>query len=479
MDIIAHLVNTVSSKVLRANAPEKQADLLKQFYAIFATRLASDEVNSGIDTMASGPDFIQQVFSKTETRDDLVNKLAEFHQVDTTTTSSLISDASPLAFAELVGLANGRPLSEFLGEHLSTLSTKLPSWAMALMPAGILGLLGAAGDKVGAVADKTADLASDAYDSAKATVSSGVNAVGDAAEKVVDEGSSLFKTLLPIIAIIILGLLAWWLLKSCQSQNATTPPVAEPQTAEIAPATEMDSLLPAELILNTDANGELSLAAASVGSDDLSAKLDGAIKGVYPNSTPDINIDATQYDTNMPAIDQLPQALALIKTVPNAEVVISGDSITIDAPDAEAANTLLESLKGLLPNFIITAPNLAVDAAPIISDTEPSAYFEDGIMKFYFATGKADVAGDAHDKAAEIVQAAKDGKKLAISGFTDSTGDAAANAELSKQRAQAVQAFLIGEGVPEAQLELVKPEDTVGAVGKDQEGRRVEVSVME
>lgn len=115
----------------------------------------------------------------------------------------------------------------------------------------------------------------------------------------------------------------------------------------------------------------------------------------------------------------------------------------------------------------------------VISNTEPSVLFENGRLSFYFVTGKADVAPGAVDKAQEILAAAQQGKKIGISGYTDSTGNAAKNAELAKNRAQAVKKFLMANGVPESQLELRKPDDSVGAAGKDQEGRRVDAYIIE
>lgn len=119
----------------------------------------------------------------------------------------------------------------------------------------------------------------------------------------------------------------------------------------------------------------------------------------------------------------------------------------------------------------------AAEQASAPADDAARISVENGVVKFYFATGSNDVAAGADKAAAEVVAAAKDGKKVIVSGFADSTGDAAANAELSKQRAQAVQAFLEAQGVPAANIELRKPENTTGAQGNNAEGRRVEVSI--
>lgn len=119
----------------------------------------------------------------------------------------------------------------------------------------------------------------------------------------------------------------------------------------------------------------------------------------------------------------------------------------------------------------------AAPAAAPAADDQASVNFENGALNVYFATGKADVAAGAEQVAADVVAAGKAGKKLVVSGYTDSTGDAAANAELSKKRAQAVKAFLVAQGVAEANIELRKPENITGAAGNNAEGRRVEVRV--
>src|SRR5690606_1081788 len=82
--------------------------------------------------------------------------------------------------------------------------------------------------------------------------------------------------------------------------------------------------------------------------------------------------------------------------------------------------------------------------------------------------------------AAELIEHLKThaDARAVISGFNDSTGDAAANAELSKNRALAVQAALVAAGVDEGRTELLKPLDAnAPAAGNDDAAaaRRVEV----
>lgn len=124
------------------------------------------------------------------------------------------------------------------------------------------------------------------------------------------------------------------------------------------------------------------------------------------------------------------------------------------------------------------APAEAPAAAAAPSADDASVVVEAGVVKFYFASGKADLAAGALEALQDAIDAAKGGKKLVISGFHDATGDPAMNAELAKQRALAVRDALVGAGVAEAGLELKKPEQTTGE-GSNAEARRVEVVIAE
>ena len=113
-------------------------------------------------------------------------------------------------------------------------------------------------------------------------------------------------------------------------------------------------------------------------------------------------------------------------------------------------------------------------AAQAASDAA-SVTVQNGVVKFYFASGKADLAAGASKALADLVKGAQGGRKLVISGFHDATGDAAQNAGLAKQRAIAVQDSLKASGVNESQIELRKPEQTAGS---NAEARRVEVALL-
>ncbi len=115
-------------------------------------------------------------------------------------------------------------------------------------------------------------------------------------------------------------------------------------------------------------------------------------------------------------------------------------------------------------------PALAVAAA---SDA-PSVKVEGGVVKFYFATGKSEVASGAAAALADVVKGMAEGKRAVVSGFTDASGDAAKNEELAKSRAMGVRDAIAAAGGAQDKIELKKPEQLTGS-GNSGEARRVEV----
>jgi outer membrane protein OmpA-like peptidoglycan-associated protein len=150
------------------------------------------------------------------------------------------------------------------------------------------------------------------------------------------------------------------------------------------------------------------------------------------------------------------------KAAPAAVAAASGDASAGAAAAAPAADA--------------AAAPAASAAAPGADDA--SVVVENGVVKFYFASGKADLAPGAVEALADAIAAGKAGQKLVISGFHDSTGDPAKNAELAKQRALAVRDALKAAGVAESGIELKKPETATGS-GSNAEARRVEVVIAQ
>ena len=124
-------------------------------------------------------------------------------------------------------------------------------------------------------------------------------------------------------------------------------------------------------------------------------------------------------------------------------------------------------------------PAAAVVQETVVIGDGPAVQVQEGVVKFYFATGKADLAEGAKEALADIVRGVAAGQTAVVSGFHDATGNAAFNAELAKKRAEAVRAALLELGVGEDKVTLQKPEAAeANASGSDAAARRVEVRLQ-
>lgn len=124
------------------------------------------------------------------------------------------------------------------------------------------------------------------------------------------------------------------------------------------------------------------------------------------------------------------------------------------------------------------APNPAVPSGSgVVNETR------DGkpAMIVYFETGKSDVSKDMSTAAADMKAylAAHSGSTLAVSGFNDPTGNAVANAALSKRRAEEVSKALAAAGVVSSSIKFEKPADTTATGDNNAQSRRVEVTVKD
>ena len=101
------------------------------------------------------------------------------------------------------------------------------------------------------------------------------------------------------------------------------------------------------------------------------------------------------------------------------------------------------------------------------------------MLRVFFDSGKTDVAAEFGDKSKALVEYLKANAdaKAVISGFNDPTGDPVKNAELSKQRAQAVQAALVAAGIAADRALLEKPAETSDTGANNAALRRVDVVI--
>ena len=147
----------------------------------------------------------------------------------------------------------------------------------------------------------------------------------------------------------------------------------------------------------------------------------------------------------------------------------AGVAPATDSAAAGAAGVAAGTANGAAPASTADMTTAAADG--------PSIRVENGVVKFYFASGSADLAPGAADALGDVVKGVAAGQTAVISGYHDTTGDPAQNEELAKQRALAVRDALKALGIGDDKLDLKKPEATT-ATGSNAEARRVEVSLQ-
>jgi outer membrane protein OmpA-like peptidoglycan-associated protein len=132
-------------------------------------------------------------------------------------------------------------------------------------------------------------------------------------------------------------------------------------------------------------------------------------------------------------------------------------------------------------NAAATAADAAAAAQVVPAGSGLVAFSHDGApaLKVYFDSGKTAVDTGFADTAKALVEYLKTNAstKAVVSGFNDPTGNAAANAELSKTRAQGVATALKAAGIADDRVLLEKPADTTGSALSNSEARRVEVTI--
>ena len=106
----------------------------------------------------------------------------------------------------------------------------------------------------------------------------------------------------------------------------------------------------------------------------------------------------------------------------------------------------------------------------------PAAAAEAGAPRVYFEVDSDALPADAMEVLNRVAEAARNdpGAPVLISGFHAARGDARRNAELALRRAQAVRHALEANGVPASQLQIDRPQQSLGE-GDPREARRVEI----
>lgn len=184
-------------------------------------------------------------------------------------------------------------------------------------------------------------------------------------------------------------------------------------------------------------------------------------------------------------------AAAAVPVAPLAAAVPAADVPA--APVAPMAAPAAAAIAGSYIGGRFDAEAPPAPAAPVVPAAPAAPAIPDGAgivsevvegrpkVSVYFDVGKTDIAPDFTAAVAPVKAwlDANPDDRVQLSGFSDPTGNAAANAELAKGRAQAVAAALAEQGVPAERMDLVKPDDTSDEAVDLSAARRVEITVTD
>lgn len=498
MSLINNLNERITPHVLTSikNQDGDNADksnLLTAFYAIFAGRLSNEDVYQRANALPDnelehGHHLLNVAFSDVSTGEDqiasLSNQLADEYHVSPVTARTAIATAAPLALARIKEQAGALSVPSFIRTQLAKEENRLPTWAHALLPAGLFATAATTAAEPVTTASAVVkepvkpSVVTEPVHPAAATTPVKTPTAQHYENK---EKSPFLKTILPIIGLIIFAGLAWLLLRACQDKPT---PVAAPVATDTAPVVADNAVqadptqtgvaqAPATLSLSVDETGQaLYSHRAQVGSEELAGHIRAAIAQVF--GAQDLTIQNTNVHTaTMPAAEHLPAILGLMKGVPNSSVVIHDHTVRFNATMPEDVAKLVEGAKNILPaDFTVEAePELDINTA--VADSIETARIaivalgdtvEENEMDILinalntqiinFALDSTEIPQENKeilDLAAEKLKAVPE-TTLRIIGHTDTQGTHEYNQDLSESRAAAVKEYLVSKGVAAERL---------------------------
>lgn len=465
-NLIEVLKQQVSAMVLEGESTflTEKNTALSLFYPILLSILRGkpslierlrDQLNPRLNDLFEGHPALKPQFL------DSLRGAAPAPEIESTLSKSILPVLGVLE--NQAGSADPDAMVHLINTQQDSVHRALPVWA-----AGILEALG-----INTAIGKTAHQASEI-----------------AAQVAVKEKKS--GAWLPILAFIILGLLAAFWYKSCSSKNSVE---------DAGPPVQSAAAQPASLHLSTNEQGALASCQIYVNNSSYIDILQQQVKQIFSSPAGCGASADAGYHTVYTDQDAIPSVLKLIEGIPNVSLNWVGEQLSIQAANPQDAERLAGDIKKIAKNMNIsvqkpvdvntTVNNSISEAQKALAAINPEHIRALDVATalnmqiINFSAGSAEIPEvnkSILDQAAALMQRAKQ-VELTVTGHTDATGSAAANKKLSQARAQAVVDYLIGKGVDPAQLRAVgMGQEKPAAENATEEGRfknrRIEFEVL-
>jgi OmpA-OmpF porin, OOP family len=299
------------------------------------------------------------------------------------------------------------------------------------------------------------------------------------------------RWLWPLLALLVLAALAWWLLSRPAEKKVETMTPAVTQTAPtVQPKLGVSNI-----------GGKIQYTGV-VADERTRGSILTSLKNVFGegNISGDIAVNPNAGPATW--LDKLGQALEKLK-IPGVEALFEGNSISLGGllpkADLDGIKASLQSIFGTGYTFGTLSDDASAwfraardKSLAALSGLKPGFTGADlvsalNLSIINFETGSAAISPASRDllaKAATQMKQLPAGTVIEIGGHTDSTGDPAANLSLSQQRAEAVRVTLIDLGVPADMLKAKGYGDTQPVASNDTaegrlQNRRISYAVVQ
>jgi OmpA-OmpF porin, OOP family len=306
----------------------------------------------------------------------------------------------------------------------------------------------------------------------------------------VARGGGLPRWLWPLLALLVVGALAWWLWGRPAEKVVTTPPAVTQTAPTVQPKLGISNI-----------GGKIQYTGV-VADEKTRGSILTSLKNVFGegNISGDIAVNPNAGPATW--LDKLGQALEKFK-IPGIEALFEGNSISLGGllpkADLDGIKASLQSIFGTGYTFGTLSDDASAwfraakdKTLAALSGLKPGFTGADlvsalNLSIINFETGSAAISAESRDLLAKAAAAMKQlpaGTVIEISGHTDSTGDPAANLTLSQQRAEAVRNTLTNLGVPADMLTAKGYGDTMPVASNDTaegrfQNRRISYSVVQ